>query len=466
LLWPAQLVNASAVITSYAQAQVAQYFHTTQIAWFSTIYALIGTLLLPFVVKLGDLYGKRRVMLVLIAFGLAGDLLGAVAPSFAVLLLGRAVSACYVPVAALIFATARDVFPPRRVGTATGVIGASLGAIIALGPVIAGWLLDSFGFRGALWFVGSCTAIALLLMVFLVPETPRRAESGGFDWLGGLLLGCSILAFMYGVGQVSAWGWGDPRVLSLVFGGLVVLAVFVRVERAVAHPLLDLRTLGRREVATVLAASSIVQGTAFVAAATMTVVIPLYPRIPGVSDGLGWSAWHGAVVGLPAGVVLFVIGMAAGASTRRVSPRTPWLAGVCITIAGLVLEGFYHHDAAQIIVTGMVAALGAGMVYACSPILVLAAVSPREQALASGMSLMLLGVMVTVGVQVLFTVLSSSSTVLHGTALYHDAAYRDGYFVLAGFAVIGLIVSLFIPKLRRPSETEAGITARAEAAAS
>ncbi|MEQ7004954.1 MFS transporter [Actinopolymorpha sp. B17G11] len=458
LLWAAQLVNAASVITATAQAQIAQYFHTTQIAWYSLIYVLCGTLLLPFVVKLGDMFGKKRIMIVVIVIGLIGDVISALAPTYAVLLIGRAISACYVPVAPLVFATARDIFPARRVGTATGIIGATLGAIIAVGPLIAGFLLDNVGFRGAIWFVSACTAVALLLVIVLVPETPRRA-AGAFDWLGGVLLGASIIALMYGVSQGSVWGWLDARVLALAGGAVVILLGFVLVERRVAHPLLDLPMLSRREVATVLSAGSIVQGTAFVAAAIMTVVIPLYPRIPGVSDGLGWSAMQGALVGLPAGVVLFVVGMAAGASTRRFDPRVPWLLGVVITMAGLVAAGFYHHNAVQIIATGMLTALGAGMVYACNPILILSAVTPREQALASGMSLMLLGVVITFVTQVLFTVLGSHSTVVKGTALYLDAGYRNGYFVLAGCVLIGLVVSLLIPKLRRPADIEAGTAA-------
>jgi MFS family permease len=464
LLWPAQLVNASSVITSFAQAQIALHFHTAQIAWFGVAYALVGTLLLPFAVKLSDTYGKRRVMIVLICCGLVGDVLGALAPSYGVLLLARAISAGYVPIAALALACARDVFPARRLATASGLIGASLGATIAVCPIVAGWLLDSYGFRGAMWFIAVCSAVALLLVVFVVPETPRRADAAGADWLGGLVLSICIVALIYGIGQGSTWGWTNPWVLGLIIGGLVALVVFIRVERRVRNPLIDLKMIGRREVATVLGATSIVQGALFSAAAVMSVVITLYPRISGVSDGLGWSAIHSALVGLPAGAVLFVVGIAGASATTRIGPRTAWLLGVPITVVGLVLQAFYHHTAAEIISTGIVVSLGGGIVYGCAVIMLITAVSKAEQAQASGMSLMLVGLMVTLGVQLLFTTLNNNATVIHGTALYQDIAYRNGYLVIAAIVCVGLLVSFFIPKLRRPTEVEAGMPEVSETA--
>ena len=449
LLWPAQLVNMSAVITSVAQAQVAQAFHTTQIVWFSVIYALIGTLLLPFAVKLSDMHGKRRVMLALVVVGLVGDVVCAVAPTFDVLIVGRAIAACYVPVAALTLAAARDIVPAQRLKTVTGIIGAALGGIIAIGPLIAGWLLDDYGFHGAMWFVAACTALGLVLVATVLPETPRHAERSGFDWAGGALLALSVLAIMSGLGRGSDLGWTNGQVLGPVVVGLILLAVFVMVERRARNPILDLAMLSRRKVAAVLTASSMIQGFAFAAAGIMTVVIPLYPNIPGVSDGLGWSATYGAVVGLPAGVVLFVTGVLAAFAARRFGARATWLAAVPVVLAGLVLQAFFHHNATEIIITGVFSALGTGIVYGCTPILVLESVSTREQAQASGLSLMLVGLMVTLGAQVLFTVLSGSATISHGTAFYHDSGYRNAYLALAAIVAVSLLISLLIPKTRQ-----------------
>ncbi|MEW1776931.1 MFS transporter [Streptomyces sp. NPDC086777] len=452
LLWTAQVLSASSVIAAFAQADVAQHFHTAHIAWFGLIYSLVGTLMTPFAVRLGDIFGKRRVMLALIALGLVGDVLTALAPTFGVLLVGRAVAACYAPMAALVFATTRDVLPPRRVGQVSGVIGATLGAVVAICPVIAGWLMDDFGFRGALWFVAAVTAVAFILVYLFLPETPRRSRGEPFDWSGGLLLGGSISALIYAIGQGTTWGWTDSRMVGLTAGALVGFVGFALVERAVAHPMMDVRMLMRPRVSTVLVVTSVAQGTAFAAAAVMTVVIPLYPHIPGVSDGLGWTAMHSALIGLPAGIVLFLAGMAAGLVTRRVDPRLPWLLGLALATGGLVLQAFHHHNESQIIVTGVVASLGMGILYASVPILVVGAVTARDQGVASGMSLMLVGLMTTVASQVIFTIMGHTSVVMKGTAFYRDAGYRQAYIALAAAMAFALLLSLFLPKPQMPED--------------
>ncbi|MFE2053419.1 MFS transporter [Streptomyces sp. NPDC059459] len=459
LLWPAQLLTAAGVMTSTAQAEVAQHFHTTQIAWFVLIYTLVGVLLTPFAAKFGDIYGKKRVMLVITAIGLVGDVIAALAPTYELMLIGRGIAAGYAPIAALVFATSREVFPRKQVGPASGIIGGSGAFVAAASPLIAGWLLDSFGFHGVLWFLVLATAIALVLLFAFVPETPRRAADGQFDWPGGLLLGGSVTALIYGIGQGTAWGWTDLRTLGLLAGSGVGLIAFVLVEKRVAHPLLDVRMMSRRSVATVLASSSVLAGSAIAGASVMSVVVALYPRIPGVSDGLGWSATHSAVVGIPTGIMALLAGFTAGWLTGRADPRLPWLIGGTLATLGLILQGLFHHNELQVIAAGMVSGMGLGMVMACTPILLMGAVSPQEQSMTSGMSIMLQGLANAIATQVTFVVLNRNSTVVDGTTFYQDAGYRNAYFALAACAGIGLLVSLLIPKLLRPTEIEAGAAA-------
>src|SRR6201999_1908242 len=177
-----------------------------------------------------DIHGKRRVMLSLIVAGFVGDVVCALAPNFGVLIAGRAIAACYVPVAALSLAAARDIVPGRSLRAVTGSIGAALGAIVAFGPLVGGWLLDNYTFRGALWFIAICTVVALVLVATVLPETPRHAQGRTFDWLGGALLGIGVLAMMFGFGDGSDLGWGSPRVLVPIIGGALVLVAFVLVE--------------------------------------------------------------------------------------------------------------------------------------------------------------------------------------------------------------------------------------------
>ncbi|CAM5633469.1 MFS transporter OS=Streptomyces tendae OX=1932 GN=GUR47_35220 PE=4 SV=1 [Streptomyces tendae] len=455
MLWPAQMLTVAGVFASTSQGAIAQHFQTAQIAWFSTIYALVVALATPFVAKAGDLFGRKQVMLAILTAGLIGDLIVVLAPNYEIMLVGRAMAGLYGPIAALVYASARDVFPPRHVGMATGLIGSSAGIVLVLCPLAAGWLLDHTGFHGVLWALAAGIALGLLLVWLFMPNVPPTERRVRFDWAGGLLLGGSATVLVYALGQGGTWGWTDTRILGL-FAACIVLAVaFVLVERRVKEPLLDVRMLARPSVATVLAGSAIAQG-AFFTAGNMIVFVALYPAIPGVSAGLGWSGTHNALVGTPAGLLVIVIGLIAGVLTRKIDPRLPWRVGLLITTAGLISQGFFHHNELQVILAGCLTSLGGGLVLSCAGILLLGAVSHREQGLASGMAIMLMNLANALTTQLMFTMLNNDRNILKGTAFYSDEALTNAYFALAGCMAVALILSFFIPRVLRPDQIDTG----------
>ncbi|MFI8192420.1 MFS transporter [Streptomyces sp. NPDC085946] len=454
LVWPGQLLVVAGIIAANAQPQIAQHFHTTQIAWFGLSFTLATVVATPFAVRLGDLYGKRRVMLVLAALGLVGDVVTVVAPTYPVMVLGRVVGGLYGPVAVLVLAAVRDLFPPRKVALALGTVAGSVGVLSLLAPLLSGWLLDAFGWRGALWFLVVSTVVALATLL-AVPETPRRAVTGRLDWAGALLLGGGLALVVFGIGQGRDWGWGSAGVLTAVLTGAAALAVFAVVELRVAAPILDLRMLGRRSLSTVLLGSSVPQA-AFFASQAVLIFLALFPPIPHVSDGLGWSTTRIALVGVPAGLVTFAAGVGVGRAVRTVSPRAVWYAGLVLLAAGLVLAAFYHRDTAQIIATGVVMGLGGGILMAGQQAMIVSVVSADEQAAANGLSSLLTQVFLALTNQMLYAVLAADSTVLEGTAFYHDQAFTNAYLAMAAVVTVGLLISLAIPGLARPADAAAG----------
>ncbi|MBR7835594.1 MFS transporter [Actinospica durhamensis] len=455
MLWPAQMLTVAGVFTSMAQAQVAQHFHTTQIAWFTLVYALAVTLVTPFVAKAGDLYGRKKVMLFVLSAGILGDLITALAQNYPTMLVGRGIAGLYGTMAALTYASARDLFPPRFVGMATGALGSAAGIVLVVCPLLGGWLLDAFGFHGVLWALVGGVALGLLLVLAFVPKIPPVPSGGGFDWLGGLLLGSAATALVYGIGQGDSWGWSDASLWALIAAALVLAAAFVLVELRTAHPLVDVRMLARRSVATVLVSTAIAQSAMF-ATGTIVVYVTLYPSIPGVSAGLGWSGTHSSLVGIPAGVVLLLVGLVAGVITRRIDPRLPWNAGLVLSALGLVALGFFHHDALELMLAGSLAYFGGGLVLACAGILMLGVVSHREQGLASGMFILLSNLMTAIVTQVMFAALNSGSRIAYGTRFYLDNGLRGGYIALAACMVFALLLSVFIPRVRPSDQVDAG----------
>ncbi|MFC7984138.1 MFS transporter [Streptomyces sp. NPDC057336] len=454
LIWPTQLLAAAGILGANATASVAQSFRTTHVAWFGLTVVLISTMLTPFVMKLGDRYGKKRLMLAMTALGVLGDVIAAMAGSFWLLLVGRAVAGCYGPFAALSFPAVRDIFPARLVKPASAVLGSSVGLVALAAPFLAGWLVDGWGYEGVMWFLAAASAVGFALIALLVPQTPRHDHRPGFDWLGGLILGGGLTAVVYAVGQGESWGWGDVRTLGWLTAGLAALVVFFFVERSSAHPILELKVLSRRPVALVLVTGGLAQSVAYTMP-SMAILLALYPHIPGVSAGLGWTAQHNAVVSVSWNVVMFGAGIIASRLLRTIDARLLWWTGLALMGAGYGLVGFFHADETQLVLTSCLANLGAGLVVAGAPVLVVGVVSKNEQGMGSGMLNMLINFFGAIVTALSFAALATHSTVVDGTAFYQDGGYAWLFWTGALLTALTLAISLFIPPLRDPAQADA-----------
>ncbi|OIJ65487.1 MFS transporter [Streptomyces mangrovisoli] len=452
-MWPTQLLTLAAIISNNAAPGVAVHFRTTQIVWFTLITSVVATPLLPFVMKLGDRYGKRRVMLVMVGLGVVGDVLAAVAGNYGLLILGRGIAGFYGVFAALSFPAVRDLFPSRLVRQATSLLGASMGVIALAGPFLAGRLITGLSFRPALWFIAIGTAVAFVMVLALVPETPRHDLESGFDWVGAIALSAGLAALVYALGQGQSWGWGSGKTVGWIAGAVVLLVAFAFVERSAGHPILDPRLISRRPVAVAVTVAAIGQAAALMMA-SFTVLLAVYPHIPGVSDGLGWSSMHNAQLGLSWNLCMILAGYLAGRLLRHSTPRLLWLTGLALATAGFGLMGAWHHTAPQLVLTQCLAQIGMGIVVATGPVLILGSVSVREQGQASGAFQMLTYVFMSLISAVGFAILTAHSKVVQGTAFYLDAGYRLVLLGGAAILLVTLLVSLLAPS-RTAQETDA-----------
>ncbi|WP_050369182.1 MFS transporter [Streptomyces acidiscabies] len=460
LVWASQLNGLMGLMGGNAQSQIAVHYHTTQIVWFSQISSLVGLFATPFVVKAAAVFGKKRLLVIITALGLLGDLIAALSTNYETLLIGRGIAGFYGPSLALVYAMARDVFPRRLVGPASGLLGGSLGLLSLGGPFLSGWILDDFGFRGVLWFMAIATTISLLALLFIVPESTVREARTPMDWVGGILLGGGLTSVVYGVGKGGEWGWTDGDTLSFIGGGVVAVVAFVLVERKVAHPMFPISLLGRRRVWTTFLVTGLTIGAIF-AYGTVVNLLVLMPKIPGLSDGLGWSATKNAWVGAPSAVLLIATSVVTGILVRRIDSRKLFAVGGTLAAIGLALLSQYHHSVGQMMSVGVPAAVGTGIIVALIPIMVIESVKPEEQALGNGAQNMVQGVMQGVLTQLAFVLVAQNSNVMKGTAFYVDSGFSNGILVFAGVIVVAMLLVPLIPKGKRLDEAEAGQAAAA-----
>ncbi|MEU1184597.1 MFS transporter [Streptomyces sp. NPDC005820] len=455
LLWTVQLVALMAALSGITQAEVAIHFRTTEIAWFTLMTLLTGTFFLPFAVKAAALFGKRRVLLVAIGLGFVGDLVAAFATDYRTLLIGRGIAGLYAATAPLAYALTRDVFPRSWVGIANGILAGGVGLVAFGGPFLSGWLLDHHGFRGVLWFMAISTAVSFVLVAAFVPESTVREGGGRMDWIGGLLLGGGVTGLVYAVGQGSHWGWDSAEFAAFVVGSLIVLVVFVLVERRVAEPLFPLTMTRRRPVWTALLATSVAAGSLNAVGVVIQLLV-LMPNIPHVSEGLGWSGTHNAIVTSPISATILLAAVGTGFLARRVQARLLLGAGATLAVLGYGIGTQLHHSAGQIVGMGLIAGLGTGIVVAIVPIMIIEVVTPEEQALANGAQTLGQGVAQIIVSQLAFVVMAQHGTVMHGIQFYLDPGFTNGLWLVVGCCAVGALLVLLVPGGKRLDEAEVG----------
>lgn len=218
---------------------------TTELQWIVEAYLLVFTGLLLAAGTIGDRYGRRRALTIgLVAFAATSVVAGTV-DSAGALIGARALMGIG---AALIFpatlAILTNVFvDPRERAAAIGAWSGVAGLSVAAGPILGGWLLEHFWW-GSVFFVNvPIVVLALVGVAVLVPES-RDRETPPLDRIGAVLSIVGITAVVLAIIEAPKWGWTSPATLATAAGGLAVLALFVRWELRVEHPMLPVRIFG------------------------------------------------------------------------------------------------------------------------------------------------------------------------------------------------------------------------------
>jgi EmrB/QacA subfamily drug resistance transporter len=238
----ALIINIDVTIVNVALPSLVRQLGatTTSLQWIVDAYTLVFAALILAAGSLGDRVGRKGILLLgLGVFGL-GSLAGSFASTSGQLVAARVVMG--VGAAAIFPSTLSliaNVFTDRvERAKAIGLWGATTGAGVATGPIVGGWLLERFWWGSVFLFMVPVAVAVAVLVAWAVP-TSRDPAAPPIDWPGLLLSSAGMGALVFSIIQAPHWGWGDARTLLAITAGLVILAVFVNVERRQARPMLD-----------------------------------------------------------------------------------------------------------------------------------------------------------------------------------------------------------------------------------
>ena len=461
--------------------------------WALTIVGVVGAATLPLCGKASDLWGKKRLLLVLAVFLFAGTLLCAVTSNWVLFLVGRGLMATSFCMSAIAYGVVRDLMPRRLIPVVVGVIATGFGAAAILAPFAGGLLTDHFSWRSIFWFLLIYIAVTTPLLAIVVPESPYRVKQR-LDWLGSLLIGLGLAGVLVYVSEGSSWGWGTISNLGYLIAGLVLLAAFVAWENFTTSPLMELSLLRDPAVAIVMAISAfatlaialpqvaipymfetpapnalrsqILAGIAAREHVSVALIKPFIHFQGNINYAAGMSvfqiAWHITIVDSVAGMIIGPVG---GLLARRYGARLALIfSGIALLIAFELWTPWHGAWADQALI-GIPWGVGFGFFYAGGPNLLIDKIPAKRQGISLAMYTAAGSIGSALAVALFTPILAAHPYELIATPpggkpvvsvitqVYTNNAYTEGYLLVGGSAaLLVLILALSLRAGRGPAK--------------
>ncbi|MGI5397394.1 MFS transporter [Streptomyces sp. CA-251251] len=434
----------------------------TDASWVVTSTLLTGAITTPVSGRLGDLYGKRRVLLLTMGAVVIGTVLSACTSSLWPMVIGRALQGVAVGVIPLALGLVRDQLPPERVGGAITLMSATLGLGGAAGIPLAGVIAENFDWHLLFWGSAGLSLLCTMGLAVAVPESPSRAP-GRFDVVGTIGLTVGLALLLLPIVNGAQWGWGDARTVGFGATAVVVLLGWGRHQLRTAAPVVDLRVTARRPV---LMANLATVATGF-AIFAMFFVFPQILQAPrSTGYGFGQSLVASGLVLLPNGLVALLLTPLAARTITRHGPRKTMILAALLIGAGYVYVLLRRDSVGDIIVASAVIGAGAGVSAAATAKLITDAVPVTETASANGVNALMRSMGSATGSALLAVILAHAALHVGPASLPSESGLRTAFLVGAGAAVVSLMCAVLVPRVRPGSviAREHDAPARAEGA--
>ncbi len=473
------ILAGMAVTVTYVETMVLpafKQFYTffdqpaeTTIAWILSAYLLVGTVATPIFGKLGDKYGKKRMLLVVMAVyavavafaGFTPDIGAAVGVSRSdqiYLLIGvRAVQGIGMAMFPLAFAMIPETFPARRVGPAQGAVAAMFALGASIGLALGGWVAQTFGWQFTYHTVIPIATLLLLLAFALLHESPHR-HPNPIDIPGIAGLGFTLAMFLVGITEGTGWGWtnfsavsfggipwGDPEFFVLAVIGLVFFLLW---EPRSPYPVVSFRALKERNILVSNINGVFVGATMFLTFVSMTLLAE-YPIAP----GFNLSESRFGLVALWPALGMLAFGPLLGFASSRVGPKPVMLLGFALTAVGGLLLTLYHGTVLELTVIPIPMLVGVvGVMIAMTNVIVLTA-DRRELGIQTGMNQTFRNLGSAIGPVLATTVIASFLTTYYPPvgppqAVFTDTGFRWVFVITAALSLVGFLFALGLRNFR------------------
>ena len=398
-------------------------------SWILAVILVTGAVMTPIAGKLSDIYGKKKVLLVILAVYILGLLLGAIATNFLSLITARVLQGIGISMFPIAFSILRDKFPPKKLAIAQGIFSSTLSGGAVIGLIIGGSIVENFGWRATFSLL---VPIAIILFAIIVKfvhvreleqqmvsnkasefccrfthvrqdilltentntntntsndnSKSKQRLNKSIDIKGAITLSAAVISFLFTLQLLEKAGSNNfTQIIILSFASIVSLILFIAVEKKAPFPLIDFKLLKNRII---LSANIINMTVGLTALMVVYQSLPILIRSPPPA-GFGGEASSIAIVQLPYMVVSLIFSVASGFVVAKFGNLRPTTMGTIVTTFGFFVLFMYHSSEASIAAVLVIVAAGLALMQIGSVNIVLTSTPKQFSGISLGMNLLI-----------------------------------------------------------------------------
>ncbi|MEV5846890.1 MFS transporter [Streptomyces sp. NPDC051985] len=419
--------------------------------WVLTSTLLSGAVATPIMGRLGDLYGKRRMLVLSLAVMVVGALISALTSELLTMIVGRTLQGFAMGAIPLGIGLMRDMLPREKLSSAMALMSSSIGVGGGLALPAAALVAQHMNWHALFYGAAGLGVLSIALTLLVVPESPMRAE-GSFDVAGALGLSTGLVLLLLPITKGSDWGWSSGTTLGLFGASVAVLLLWGVFELRHSAPLVDLRTTARPAVLFTNLASIMVGVSFYV----VSLVLPQLLQLPKATGyGLGQSMVVAGLLVAPLGLTMMFTAPVYARLSAKYGPKTTLILGMLIIAIGYGAGLGLMSAPWQSLVIAVVLGAGIGLAYSSLPALIVGAVPASETGAANGLNTLMRSIGTSVSSAVIGMVLANTANHVGGVAIPTMHGFRVSFLIATGAVAVGLVLALFLPKRSVPEAAAA-----------